>query len=484
MVIYLVDGKNNPLHPTKKLDMIRRWIKQNKAEIAKLSENIILIQVFKIFDKSKTINCEFRIGIDPGYKNIGFALFKIYKDSITKLFSGEVNTRTSEVTKLLLERKMYRNSRRYYRRKNVKRKFNHAKFRNPIWKNRKKRHFQPTHIHLINSHWSILNKIFKLIPLDQSKIHIEYSKFDIHKIINPKVFSWKYQKGIQYGFENVKSYVRDRDDYTCQICKTSKNIVLEVHHIIERNNNGSDRPDNLITLCSKCHDKVHRGINTCPNIKSKQFKDMGVLNSCMKFIYETLSQYIPTQDTYGYITKSIRLASNIDKTHANDASIIAFCDSLELQDINSYKWIDHNISVNFKQYRRHVRTHTKRHEDRKYYIEDYQKNKTLAWNRKRREGQVDKKKISLIELKRLFRKNNLNINIKVKPGKTVTRYSNTDVKFRPGDIIKYSKIIDVCKGWASTQRQIICENLDKIKERLCQKKLNNSGMVFSSSSPP
>jgi|SRR5215510_4836418 len=52
----------------------------------------------------------------------------------------------------------------------------------------------------------------------------------------------------------VRELVLSRDKYTCQQCKTklAKN-KLDVHHIIPIRSGGSDKLDNLITLCRKCH---------------------------------------------------------------------------------------------------------------------------------------------------------------------------------------------------------------------------------------
>lgn len=486
MLIFTVDARNRIGHPMKKFDMIGRLLRKQKVKIVKRYGEVILVRFLdRYFNESKTIDCEFRIGIDPGYKNIGFAVFKICKNVIMQLFSGEVVTRTSDVTGLLSERRMYRQKRRYNRRKNVKRKFKSIKFRKPIWTNRKKRKFQPTHKHLMNSHYAILKKIFKFIPVEQVKLHVEYCNFDVHRITSPGIRGWRYQKGMQYGFENVKSYVRHRDKFKCQICgKDISQCKSYVHHIIFRSKGGSDRPDNLITLCLHCHDAVHKGLVICPKPNTNfKYRDTGVLNSCMKKMFEILEKYFPVQNTLGSITKVVRLASNIEKTHANDAKIIAFCDSLGLQDIANYKWIDFDISINFKQYRRHVRTHTQRLEDRKYYIPGYAGNRPVAWNRRRRTGQDDKEKISLEELKRRLRSKNINVNIVAKVGGSVKRRSNTNVLFRPGDIIKVNNTLDICRGWASTQGKVILENLGKIPKRQCQKILNNSGMVFSCSSP-
>ena len=66
---------------------------------------------------------------------------------------------------------------------------------------------------------------------------------------------------LPYSFEfdnNLKEKIRKRDDYTCQLCGTMKNVYYEtlgVHHIDYNKKNFSD--DNLITLCNLCNSKVN-----------------------------------------------------------------------------------------------------------------------------------------------------------------------------------------------------------------------------------
>jgi len=43
---------------------------------------------------------------------------------------------------------------------------------------------------------------------------------------------------------------------TCQVCET-KTKHLEQHHIIPKSRGGSDKKDNLINLCTRCHGKAH-----------------------------------------------------------------------------------------------------------------------------------------------------------------------------------------------------------------------------------
>ena len=105
----------------------------------------------------------------------------------------------------------------------------------------------------------------------------------------------------------------------------------------------------------------------------------------MKWMYENFSKKIPIVKTYGYITKAIRLAKNISKTHAHDAMIIALCneDGFETEFIK-YTNHDYHVTINFKQYRRHIRTWANQYIDRKYYLADDLKfKKCVAHNRKK-----------------------------------------------------------------------------------------------------
>jgi len=45
-----------------------------------------------------------------------------------------------------------------------------------------------------------------------------------------------------------------RDGWRCQSCGSS--VGLQVHHITSRSKLGDDVPENLITLCWKCHRQI------------------------------------------------------------------------------------------------------------------------------------------------------------------------------------------------------------------------------------
>ena len=60
--------------------------------------------------------------------------------------------------------------------------------------------------------------------------------------------------------EAVRQKVLEIDGHQCQICGATEN--LHVHHVVPLGMGGSDErdvPENMITLCAACHDKVHAG---------------------------------------------------------------------------------------------------------------------------------------------------------------------------------------------------------------------------------
>ncbi|MGD9548824.1 MAG: HNH endonuclease [Candidatus Krumholzibacteriia bacterium] len=55
----------------------------------------------------------------------------------------------------------------------------------------------------------------------------------------------------------VRRRVLARDGHRCQGSGCTNTRFLEVHHVLPRARGGTNRPDNLITLCGACHRHVH-----------------------------------------------------------------------------------------------------------------------------------------------------------------------------------------------------------------------------------
>lgn len=63
------------------------------------------------------------------------------------------------------------------------------------------------------------------------------------------------------NYDQIRRSVRNRDNYTCQVCgldgSTGDEVSLHVDHIVPRRWGGSHRPENLRTLCKYCHEARH-----------------------------------------------------------------------------------------------------------------------------------------------------------------------------------------------------------------------------------
>jgi len=243
------------------------------------------------------------LGIDPGYSNIGLSAVTNKRE----LFSAEVNLRKGLV-KLNSDRRMYR------RLKRNKLWYRPCKFLNRI-KSKKKGWLAPSIKHKLNSHIRIVNFIKSLLPV--TKTIVEANNFDIQKIKNPDIQGTEYQEGEQKGFYNVKEYVLHRDNHQCRSCK-KRNTKLEVHHI-ESRKTGSNRPENLVTLCIKCHEKITLG----KEIKYSKPKSLSFKAATfMSIVRWKLIEALKADITYGYLTKYKRKELNLPKSHTNDAFVI------------------------------------------------------------------------------------------------------------------------------------------------------------------
>lgn len=137
-------------------------------------------------------------------------------------------------------------------------------------------------------------------------------------------------KGPNYGFANTHAMVLNRDNYTCQCCKSKydsdKNkIKLHVHHIVYRRNNGSDDAENLIVLCESCHKKLHEGklSDFEKTLVGKRKGNLKYATHMNNIRIQMLRRYPEAIETFGYVTKANREFYGLPKRHIIDACIIA-----------------------------------------------------------------------------------------------------------------------------------------------------------------
>lgn len=306
-MVYVINFDGKPLMPCKPV-IARLLLKQGKAKCIKKTPFTI-----KLLYQTTNYTQPITLGIDTGSSKIGSAVVDSKNNVI---YLSEVEIR-NDITDKMKQRVKYRRNRRSRK----------TRYRKARWLNRKnsikKDRFSPTMTSKINSHLKEINFVKSLLPIN--KIILETATFDPHALKNPAVLNnkWLYQKGINYGFANTKAYVLDRDNYTCQHCKGKcKDSKLHVHHVIFRRNGGSDEPENLITLCKTCHDKLHEGkiILKLSGKKKGQLKHATQMNSIRQQLLKLLPE---VEETFGFITKEHRQIMNLPKEHYYDAVAIA-----------------------------------------------------------------------------------------------------------------------------------------------------------------
>lgn len=310
-MVYVLSKDGQPLMPTNRHGKVKHLLESGKAKVVKRCPFTI-----KLLYESRTYTQCLTLGVDTGSGTIGTA---VSKDNGDIVYMSEVIVR-NDIADKMKQRSKYRRNRRNRK----------TRYRKPRWLNRKNsiksNRFSPTMVSKFHSHVKEIEYIKSILHI--TTLVLETGQFDMHLmknpgLANPEIRHWGYQKGPNYGFENTKAMILNRDNYTCQCCKgRRRDSKLEVHHIIFRSQGGSDEESNLITLCHTCHKALHSGkisLRLSGKVKGT-LKYATQMNSIRKQLFRVYPDAI---ETFGYITKANRLAIGVNKEHYYDACTIA-----------------------------------------------------------------------------------------------------------------------------------------------------------------
>jgi len=102
--------------------------------------------------------------------------------------------------------------------------------------------------------------------LDEGKIHDQGHWGEAHLPGLPQEDPYLANTEEREGAKDVAAQVRARDENTCQCigCETGghEGRSLPIHHVRRRRSKDDDRPENMIVLCLRHHDKIHRSGET------------------------------------------------------------------------------------------------------------------------------------------------------------------------------------------------------------------------------
>ena len=304
--IFVQDFEGNPLMPTSPA-RARQLLRSGDAVL--VDSAMFLIRLTR---PSASCLQETTMGVDIGSRHVGVSVTTDRRE----LLSSEVLLR-DDISRRLLKRREMRRGRRFR-----KTRYRAARFDNRT-ASKKEGWIAPSVRHKVESIVGICSRISKTLPI--CTVVCEGGKFDAQAVMNTEINGRAYQQGPQSGFDNVKAYVRWRDGYSCQNCGAKgANVRLEVHHIRHRMDGGSDRPDNLVTLCHECHRRHHEAGMPLKAKVPSSMRDMSAMNIISRYIIDRLrKRFSSVVETWGYITARSRRVAQTSKAHTEDAFVVS-----------------------------------------------------------------------------------------------------------------------------------------------------------------
>ena len=302
-LVYVKSVNGKPLMPCTPAKA-RHLLRVNKARVVGCYPFRIQL-LFECENKVQDVT----LGVDTGYEHVGFSAVS----SKSEMLCGEIELENG-MSSRLIKKAMYRRGRR--------RRLWHRESKFDNKKNMTNR-VSPSVNRRIITHVEMIRRILQILPI--SRINIEVANFDIAKLENPNISGSGYERGNLYGHENIKAFLIAREDGKCQLCSGEYDgNGWHSHHITPRSWGGTDRPENRALLHKKCHDKLHRQGLYDRLRKSRQYKAEIFMSTSRFKILEQVSKIHPSvYAVYGYETKIRRLELGLEKTHVNDAFVIA-----------------------------------------------------------------------------------------------------------------------------------------------------------------
>ena len=313
---FVLDADGKPLAPTKE---VKAWYMIRKGKATLVSKYPMTIQLKRVIPTDEICKDEVRLGIDDGGLHTGIAIVQKCQTKNKVLFKGTIEHR-NDVKHLMSVRRDYRRYHRYNKR------YRKARFNNRKSSKRNGR-IAPSILQKRQATMRVIYHFNKWINI--TSYWLEDVAIDIRALTEGyKPYGWQYQKSNRLD-ENIRKAVILRDGCKCKECSKS-NTVLEVHHIKPRRLNGSNTLGNLITLCSKCHQKTEGKEEQYMQhyfdmLGSSDNKNLNFASYVMigkKWLREQISELGVLHLTNGGDTSNKRIDWGIDKSHSNDAICI------------------------------------------------------------------------------------------------------------------------------------------------------------------
>ncbi|MEB0001661.1 RNA-guided endonuclease IscB [Cryobacterium sp. 10S3] len=326
------DGKPlMPAHPAR----VKQLLDTGRAVVACGTPFVIRLKDRKAND-SGTVVPGVVVGIDPGSRYAGMAVFVDYSDDSSGetvvrrkgVFAVQVNFRGYLIHSKLGSRAGRRRARRS----------RNTRYRSPRFLNRRRARgwLPPSLAHRINATMAMLAKLRTWFPV--KKIYLEYNKFDARAILEPHVQGVEYQRGELFEYE-VREFLLETRGRQCAYCDAA-DAFLTIDHIQPRARGGTNRVSNLTLACVACNqakgamavDEFVSDASRLARILSstrRSLSDAAAVNSTMKALIDALrATHLPVTTHSSARTKYNRARSGLPKSHCIDALSVGLVDSI------------------------------------------------------------------------------------------------------------------------------------------------------------
>ena len=314
--IYVVDSNGTPLMPTSRLGMVRRWLKTGQAKWFGNSRNTIQ------FVRPVTTNTQdLTLGVDAGF-HLGLSVVGNNRE-----YYASESLRKSEKDRITSRRELRRTRRNRLR-------YRQARFNN---RRRKDGWLAPSIQHRLDFTIKEIKRLYMFLPI--TNLVVEVTPFDNQKLANPNIKPWQYTQGKMHGFKTIKDYLLARDNYRDALDgKQYPASQLRVHHLVQRKDGGSNQPDNLVLLSDVNHNQSNHNNGVLAKLRQNRQKTIDYRGAYFMSILATrLSNYFEHYTTtQGYLTANLRRKYGIEKSHLNDAFVIAGGTDVTLRTNNVY----------------------------------------------------------------------------------------------------------------------------------------------------
>ena len=315
---------------------------------------------------------------------------------------------------------------------------NRKRYRKPRFNNRRRTEgwLAPTNQHKIENHQRLIDMYIDTCLI--TNIVLEVGQFDPAAMqefeeTGVVLTGVDYQRGKQYQLANLREAVFVRDQYKCRICHkgVEDGKVLHVHHIVPRSSGGTDRINNLMTVCTNHHTSAaHKPGGVLYGLRpiTGTFKDATFMNVMRWRLVDSVREKYPditVLHTYGSYTKANRrMLGRLVKTHANDAYAMG-----------EYHPKHRHCEEHYKKRRRNNRVLAKFYDAKYIDVRDNKKKFGLQLGCNRTNRSVPRNNPNN---ERMFR------GVKISKGRVSIRKQHYTIQ--PGDVLKYRGSITKVRG--------------------------------------